>query len=276
MGTSTHASNVVVINRATDAVVTVDMQSAFMHEHTWTEPVGPCLHHLFDGGLPVKDGHLIVPTVLEVEKKFDLRYATLDQHPKGHVSLASSYDGIAPGTVLTANEVGQWVPPGCVGSEMPGVVHCIGQDALFTLVDLQRYLQEIGSQILWPDHALIGTIEAELHPALDWLRYRHVQTKGSDPKVDSYSGFFDNAGHATGLGARMRADGVENVFVQGLAEDFCVGWTAIGAKKLGFKNVYLISDATKPVDMPGTRDKMHADLAAAGVEMITSSQLVPA
>jgi nicotinamidase/pyrazinamidase len=261
------------INRSTDAVVTVDMQTAFMPEHVWWH-TPTYQHHLFDGGLPVKDGHLIVPVVQKVESMFELRYATLDQHPSGHISLASSYVGMEPGTLLYFAEVKDWVPhSGYVGSELPGVPHRISSHAMFQLSDLLMYLQEVRAQMLWPDHALIGTIEAELHPAFDWMGYRYVQTKGSDPKVDSYSGFHDNAGHETGLGARMKADGVENVFVQGLAEDFCVGWTAIGAKKLGFKNVYLVEDATKPVDLPGTRQKMRDDLAAAGVVIVNSAQL---
>lgn len=255
--------DVVQINRSTDAVITVDMQTAFMPEHVWSAP-DQTIHHLFDGGLPVKDGHLIVPIVAEVEYLFDLRYATLDRHPKGHISLASSYVGLAPGTLLTERDVAAWNQRH----------RKLSAQALFCIGDLETYLAKVKTQILWPDHAIVGTAEAELHPAFDWLCYRHVQTKGIDAKVDSYSGFHDNAGRETGLGARMKADGIENVFVQGLAEDFCVGWTAIGAGKLGFKNVYLIEDATKPVDLPGTRQKMRDDLAAAGIVIVRSEQLI--
>lgn len=234
-----------------DAILTVDVQTTFMP----------------GGGLPVKDGDQVVPVVLKTEAMFpwERRFATLDQHPLGHISLASSYLGYKPGHRLTADEVKTWdVNPPIAGR------------APFDVFMLLMYLGRVGTQILWPDHGIIGTPEAELHPALSRGRYVHVQIKGRDPLCDSYSGFRDNLGRPTGLADRLHPKKTVRLFVQGLAYDFCVGWTALDAVKEGFGEIYVIKDATRSVDLPGTVAKMDADLAAAGVQVIESSQLVAA
>jgi len=241
----------VLIDPATDAVVNVDVQPTFMP----------------GGGLPVADGHLIIPVVQRVTLLFPAhrRYFTLDKHPAGHISLASSYDGLAPGTKLTFEEAMKWTVDD----------HKIAPHARFTLAELQGYLGFVHFQILWPDHGIFGAAESRLHPDLDDAPCRIVLVKGSDPCCDSYSGLSDNLGRPTGLGQLLREDGVKRLFLTGLAFDFCVGFTALDAAKEGFE-VFLVEDATRPVALPGTVEKMRADLAAAGVRVIQSEDLVVA
>ncbi len=239
----------ILIDPATDAVVNVDVQPTFMP----------------GGGLPVAGGHQIIPVVQRVTLLFPAgrRYFTVDKHPRGHISLASSYSGLPPGTKLDLGEVGRWTADG----------HKIARHARFTLDELKSYLGRVGYQMLWPDHGLIGTAEARLHPDVDGVPCRIVLVKGSDPKCDSYSGLSDNLGRPTGLGQLLADDGVRRVFLTGLAFDFCVGWTALDAAKGGLE-VFIVEDATRSVDLPGTVDKMRLDLQAAGVRIVRSEDLV--
>jgi nicotinamidase/pyrazinamidase len=243
------AGSAILIHPMTDAVVNVDVQKTFMP----------------GGGLPVTDGHLIIPVVQRVNLLFPpgRRYFTLDKHPKGHISLASSYVGLAPGTKLTAEEVERWTDTD----------DRIAPQARFNLHHLRAYLSVVGFQVLWPDHGIIGAEESRLHPDLDDSPCRIVLVKGTDPRCDSYSALRDNLGRPTGLGDLLKQDGVSRLFLTGLAFDFCVGWTALDAVKEGFEAV-IVKDATRPVGLPGTVEKMCADLAAAGVRVVQSEDLV--
>ena len=237
------------INQDTDISITVDVQPTFMP----------------GGGLPVAGGDEIVPTVLHCESLFytERRFATLDRHPLGHISLASSYFSLPPMTLLDLDRIASW------DRERNG----IAGHAKFSFGELRAYLSKVGTQVLWPDHAIEGTKESFLHPSLHGIRYMVAQVKGMDPLCDSYSGITDALGRPTGLGdALMKSTGAMRAFVWGLAFDFCVGRTAIDAAKLGFKT-YVVRDATRSVDLPGSVGKMEADLAAAGVRTITSSDL---
>lgn len=183
------------------------------------------------GALPVKDGNAIVPAINELMKKFDLVVATQDWHPKDHGSFASNH-GKKSGERIVLN----------------------GLD-----------------QILWPDHCVLGTQGAEFVKGLDVKRIAKVFQKGVDKSVDSYSGFFDN-GHmnATGLGDYLKLQKVTEVYVVGLATDYCVKFTALDAVGLGFKT-FLITDACKGVDLQaGDVDKAVEDVRRAGVQVIQS------
>ena len=121
---------------------------------------------------------------------------------------------------------------------------------------------------------LFGTRGAEFHPQLDVARITRTFEKGTDPRIDSYSGFFDN-GHrkATGLGDYLKARGVTDLVVLGLATDYCVKWTALDARGLGF-GVRLVEDGCRgvgldPADIPRALDEMRA----AGVRVVHSSEL---
>ena len=125
---------------------------------------------------------------------------------------------------------------------------------------------------MWPAHCVQGTHGAELHADLPRAAIAHVSLKGTDPAIDSYSGFFDN-GHAkaTDLEAALRSRGVTAVWVLGLATDYCVKFTALDARSLGFA-VTLIADGCRAVDLaPGDGDRAVAALAAAGVRIASSA-----
>jgi poly(ADP-ribose) glycohydrolase ARH3 len=162
------------------------------------------------GALPVPEGDQIVDAVNHLLHRFDLVVATQDWHPADHGSFAANHPGTRPGDAV----------------ELAGL-----------------------RQILWPVHCVQGTPGAELHPKLDASAIARVFRKGTDPTVDSYSGFFDNGHrHSTGLGEFLKERGVTSVYVCGLATDYCVKCTALDAVDLGFKT-YLIEDACRGVDL---------------------------
>lgn len=189
------------------------------------------------GALAVPDGDAIIPTVLALMDRFDVVVATQDWHPREHGSFAANHPGRTPGEVI----------------DLHGL-----------------------AQILWPVHCVQNTPGAALVPELEARRssLAEVFQKGTDPVVDSYSGFFDNGRRkATGLGEWLRAQGVEEVAVCGLALDYCVKFTALDALSLGFRTT-LIRDATRAVNLqPGDDERAVAELRAAGAEVIDQSAL---
>lgn len=239
------------IDPLTDALINVDIQTAFMP----------------GGGLPVTDGDGILPVVLAVGRLFPKarRYATVDCHSAGHISLVSSYVGLAPYVQLTQTEVATWNTAN----------QRLAPTAKFQLTELQDYLAVVGTQTLWPDHALKGSTESLTHPSFGRRYYGIVLFKGCDPACDSYSGVRDNLKRPTGLADILRRAGVRRVFLTGLAFDFCVGWTALDLAAEGFE-VIIVEDATRSVGLPGTVEKMSADLAAAGVRLVPSASLLAA
>lgn len=124
-------------------------------------------------------------------------------------------------------------------------------------------------QTLWPDHCVEGTPGAELASGLDRSRLAHVVPKGTDPSIDSYSGFFDNARRkATGLEALLRAAGITHLDVVGLATDYCVKATVLDARELGF-GVTVHLDGVRAVDLtPGDGKRALEAMRAAGAEMM--------
>lgn len=240
----------IAIDPRTDALLDVDIMKTFMP----------------GGGLPVLFGDLVIPVAKRLHLIFRKarRYAANDRHVRGHISLASSYVGVEPyKTVLTSE----------------GPLPDLAPHAMFTPAQLRDYLEKVKHQVLWPDHALDGTEERELHPELPAEAYCFVQVKGMDPACDSYSAFNDNLGRSTGLADRMRADGVRTLFVEGLAFDFCAGWSAIDAANAGFE-VFFVLDGCRAVNMPGTEfvsgsvEKRMHDLLEAGVQIIHSRDIV--
>ena len=235
-----------MLNLETDALLVVDVQPTFMP----------------GGGLPVEEGDQVVPVVRKLMESFppSRRFATKDQHPRGHISLASSYVDFAPMTPLAAD----WT------EAHPR----LAPHVQFTLADLKQYLTQVQVQVLWPDHAIAGTTEAELHPgALSESDFAFIQVKGLDPKCDSYSGFFDNLRRATGLAERLRQRGVRRCFLVGLAFDYCVGWSAEDAVAEGFQAV-VVEDATRAVGFPtGSVAKMRASFREKSVSVVCSTDL---
>jgi len=265
----------VYVDPSKTALIDVDIQTTFMPAHMLS-----AWRPQSSGGLPVRDGHVIVPVVRDrLHKIFPMhrRYATCDRHKKGSISYHTSFIGFAPCSVLLLDEVRKWT------SER----HRIAPHASFSLQQCRDYLELLekktpggGIQVLWPEHGMEGTHEGELHPDLPESEYAYVQLKGLDPACDSYSGFLDNLGRPVGLGERLREDGIETLFITGLASDFCVKWTAINAvREYGFRKVYVVLDATRPVDIPGNEQvagsmaKAVAEMTEAGVRFIHSSHL---
>jgi nicotinamidase/pyrazinamidase len=149
------------------------------------------------GALTVPEGDQIVPLANRLQQCFDLTVATQDWHPATHDSFATNHNGRKPGDMNALHGV---------------------------------------PQILWPEHCVQNTPGAGFVPALDRTRWTKVFPKGTCPEVDSYSGFFDNGRrNATGLGDYLRERGATDLYLLGLATDYCVKFTALDARNLGFK-----------------------------------------
>jgi nicotinamidase/pyrazinamidase len=191
------------------------------------------------GALACHQGDAIVPGIdrLLRERLFRHVVATQDWHPSGHVSFASSHAGAAA----------------------------------FDQITLYGH-----AQTLWPDHCVQGTPGAALHPDIDWSALDAVIRKGSDPRVDSYSGFRENHDpdgqrHPTGLAGWLRERGVDEVVVCGLARDVCVLWTAQDALELGFRT-RVVWDLCRPVT-PDTDAATRGTLQAQGIAIVEASEL---
>ena len=130
-------------------------------------------------------------------------------------------------------------------------------------------------ETLWPPHCVQGSAGAEFVAALDTRRVAQVFLKGTDPAVDSYSGFFDNEHkRSTGLGDYLRAQGVTDVFICGLATDYCVKFTALDALRLGFRTT-VVADACRGVEVEaGDTARAVEEMRAAGAEIVESSDLL--
>ena len=187
------------------------------------------------GALAVAHGDETIPVAQRLMPKFDTVVATQDWHPANHGSFAVNHPGTKPYEL----------------SELAGL-----------------------PQVLWPAHCVQGTRGAELHADLDRARITEVIRKGTDPAIDSYSGFYDN-GHRkeTGLADWLTAHGIDELCVLGLATDYCVKFTALDARKLGFA-VSLVVDGCRGVNLhPGDSDKAIAEMRAAGVRVVDSSDV---
>ena len=127
---------------------------------------------------------------------------------------------------------------------------------------------------LWPPHCVQETAGAEFVAGLDTSRVARVFLKGTDAGVDSYSGFFDNEHRrATGLGDYLKERGVTNVVIAGLATDYCVKFTALDARMLGF-DTSVVVDACRGVEVQeGDTARAVEEMRAAGVKIIESRQL---
>lgn len=189
------------------------------------------------GTLPVKQGEDVVPVINKIAKAFENVVVTQDWHTKGHASFASAHSGKKP----------------------------------FETTKLAY-----GTQVLWPDHCVQGTPDAALHKDLDIPQAQLIVRKGYHPKVDSYSAFEEaDRKTPTGLGGYLKQRGIKRVFVTGLATDFCVAWTAMDARKLGFET-YVIEDATRAIDLNGSLAAAWKQMTAKGVKRIQSADIAAA
>ncbi len=182
------------------------------------------------GALPVSGAHEVVPVANRLIAEADLVVATQDWHPAGHGSFASSHPGHEPFEIIALHGL---------------------------------------EQTLWPDHCIQDTTGADFVPKLASDRIDAVFRKGSDPTVDSYSGFFDNGRrHATGLGSYLREREVRSLTVVGVATDVCVKATVLDALSEGF-DVVVVPEGCRGVDAnPGDSELALQAMARAGATIL--------
>lgn len=187
------------------------------------------------GALAVKEGDQIIPVINELQKKFDFIVATQDWHPSGHGSFAANHQGKNPGDFVQLGNV---------------------------------------DQVLWPVHCVQGSPGADFHQDLDQTKWKRIIQKGTNPYVDSYSGFFDNDRREnTGLSRYLKENGIEEVVVTGLATDYCVKFTVLDAIKEGFEATVL-TDATKAVNLsPQDYDAAIKEMVKSGADAKTSREI---
>jgi nicotinamidase/pyrazinamidase len=187
------------------------------------------------GALAVSRGDEIIPIVNRLIPKFELVIATQDWHPANHGSFASNHPGKKPGELIN----------------------------LFGL-----------NQILWPDHCVQNSFGASFSADLETGSITNVFQKGIDPRVDSYSGFFDNGKKKdTGLSQFLKDRNIDEVYIAGLATDYCVKYTAIDASELGFQT-YVISDATRAVNLhDNDSEKALKEMHDKGISIIDSGSV---
>jgi len=188
------------------------------------------------GALAVDEAEKTIPIANELMDKFDLVVATQDWHPADHGSFAANYLWRYPGQEIELNGL---------------------------------------PQILWTIHCVNGTFGAEFHQALDTDKIDKIFQKGTDKTIDSYSGFFDNGKRkATGMEEYLKEKGVTEVYIMGLATDYCVKFTAFDSVELGFKT-HLIVEGCRGVNLEaGDADKALVEMKEKGVELIEDRNLV--
>lgn len=186
------------------------------------------------GGLAVPDGDNVVPVINNLIDKFDHVLQTQDWHTPGHHSFASAHEGKAPFDTIKMN---------------------------------------YGEQTLWPDHCVQGTDGASFHPDLKTTKSEMIIRKGFRKEIDSYSAFFENDHQtSTGLTGYLRERGIQQIYLVGLATDFCVKWSAIDGRKQGFQ-VYVIEDGVRGIDIDGSVAKAWREMEQIGVKRISSDQV---
>jgi nicotinamidase/pyrazinamidase len=187
------------------------------------------------GSLAVPHGDAVVPVANALVPRFPLIVATQDWHPPNHGSFANQHSGKKPGDVI----------------------------------DLAGLRQE-----LWPPHCVQGTPGAAFHRDVAIGSIAKVFHKGTDPSIDSYSAFFDNAHRrSTGLGEFLKDRGVGEVYLLGLATDFCVKFSVLDAVKLGLKT-FVVEDACRGIDLrPGDAERALAEMQKAGATVLKSGQV---
>jgi nicotinamidase/pyrazinamidase len=192
------------------------------------------------GALAVTDAHAIVPPINALAARFPHVLLTQDWHPTHHISFSSSHPGTQPYEVI----------------QVP-----------------------YGPQTLWPDHCLQNSSGAAFHPDLDVPQAELILRKGFRPHIDSYSAFLENDHHTpTGLSGYLKERNITRLFLCGLAYDFCVRYSALDGKALGFDTIVL-QDLTRAVNLPragglpNSVAETDAALAAANVFITSSTDL---
>jgi nicotinamidase/pyrazinamidase len=189
-----------------------------------------------DGALAVPEGDAVIPVINKLQERFDLVLATQDWHPADHGSFAASHPGHKIGDVI----------------QLDGI-----------------------PQILWPVHCVQNNAGAQFSTALDTKRVEKVFRKGTDRKIDSYSAFFDNAKRrSTGLAEYLKEHNVNEIFICGLATDYCVRFSALDAVEVSFPTT-VVEDACRGVNLqPDDSANALRELRKAGVKIQRASELL--
>ncbi|MCU1323620.1 MAG: Nicotinamidase [Acidobacteriaceae bacterium] len=190
--------------------------------------------HRAGGALAVTEGDTIIPLINALAARLPHTILTQDWHPTGHISFATTH----------------------------------AKDPYETIA------APYGPQVLWPDHCLQHSHGAAFHPALDVPQAELILRKGFRQEIDSYSAFLEND-HTTptGLAGYLRERGITRLFLCGLAYDFCVRYSALDGKALGFETI-VIEDASKAVNLPHSVADTNDALAAAGIPRVHSSKIL--
>jgi len=193
------------------------------------------------GALAVNDADSIIPVINGLTRVFSGKgvriAATQDWHGGGHISFASSHQGKKPGDIVDTPLV--------------------------------------KDQVLWPDHCVRGTRGADFHSDLETNSVTMVIRKGFRSDLDSYSAFFENDRNTpTGLEKNVRDLGIETVIICGIATDYCVFYSAIDCKNLGF-NTIIAEDAVRGVGFPeGSIETAVSKMKEAGIQFFSSKNLI--
>jgi nicotinamidase/pyrazinamidase len=186
------------------------------------------------GALAVPDGDAVVPVINRLATRFAEVVLTQDWHPREHSSFASRHPGRAPFSTVA----------------MP-----------------------YGTQVLWPDHCVMGSEGAAFHPGLAIPHARLIIRKGCNRAVDSYSAFLEaDRATRTGLDGYLASRGVRRIWLAGLATDFCVAWTALDARRFGLE-VTVVEEACRAIDLDGSLARAWAAMEAAGVRRATADAI---
>jgi nicotinamidase/pyrazinamidase len=189
------------------------------------------------GALAVPHGDEVIAPIHRIAPLFEHIVLTQDWHTPDHWSFASAHEGKRPFESIEAS---------------------------------------YGAQTLWPDHCVEGTRGAEFHPALQLTRAELVLRKGFRREIDSYSAFFENDRTTpTGLAGYLDERGLNRVFLAGLAYDYCVGYSALDARRLGLE-AYVLRDACRAIDLGGSVAVMEAKFASAGVAVMETGDVLDA
>jgi len=187
------------------------------------------------GALPTKEGNLLVPIINNLMKKFPLVVTSKDWHPKDHISFASNHPGKEIGDVIDVGDI---------------------------------------KQVLWPIHCVQNSEGAQFVSGLDPIDEEHIFYKGVDPKIDSYSAFFDNAHlRSTGLEDFLKKNAVQEIVVVGVATDYCVLYSVLDALELGF-SVMLVADGCHAINLhPDDEKKALEKMKKEGAKILQAEEV---
>ncbi len=186
------------------------------------------------GALAVAEGDAVVPVINRLQGQVATRILTQDWHPADHSSFAANHKGVQP----------------------------------FTMIGMPY-----GAQVLWPTHCVQGSSGAAFHRDLRTDGAELIIRKGFRPQIDSYSAFFENDRKTpTGLAGYLRERGLSKLLLTGLATDYCVAYSALDARALGFE-VTLVEDACRAIDMNGSLASAMDEMRQSGVSLCASDSL---